>query len=136
MEHIICFDGGSASNIPPFGNGYGSYRIDDRPIVRLDFKKDMSANVAEIKTGLAALDDLQKTTLGNYSVYITGDSQIALRWIEAAYLRKDKKVSKGATDLFKRTIGELRDMLETNFRIISLKTEWKPRIHSVEIFGH
>lgn len=136
MEHIIAFDGGCASNIPPFGNGYGSYKINDREIVRLDFCENMSANVAELKTALEALKDLNSSTHGTYSVYVTGDSQIALNWISAAFLRKPRKVSQKSTELFKHTIGQLREMLEFNFRIQTLRVEWKPRIHSVKLFGH
>lgn len=51
-NHIIEFDGGSTCNVPKlgYGDGYGSYQIDQREIVRLQFGKGFSANAAEILT--------------------------------------------------------------------------------------
>lgn len=133
---VIQFDGGTSSNVPPFGKGYGSHCINSGEIVRLKFSERMSANVAEIKTAMEALKAVQKRTEGPYKVYITGDSQIALKWIESAYKRDHRKVSAKATELFKQTIGELRTMFENNYRISDLKVQWKPRKFSVATFGH
>ena len=133
---VIQFDGGTSSNVPPFGNGYGSHCINSGEIVRLKFDQRMSANVAELKTAMAALKAVQQMTTEPYKVYITGDSQIALKWIESAYKRDHRKVSAKATELFKQTIGELRTMFENNYRISDLKVQWKPRKFSVATFGH
>lgn len=53
----IEFDGGTPCNIPRlgYGIGYGSYRIDGEPIVRLDHRAPMSANAAELLTLVRAV---------------------------------------------------------------------------------
>jgi len=135
----IFWDGGTSSNTPPFGNGYGSYRVDngvEGEIIRENFESRMSANVAEIKTAICALKHAQNTIHGDYKLWLVGDSQIALKWIETAYKRKEAKISNKSTQLFRDTIKELREAFESNLRIIDLVAEWRPRRYSVEIFGH
>jgi len=71
-DHVVEFDGGTSSNKPPFGVGYGSYQIDDNEIIRCSYGPNQSSNSAEIMTIVYALDDLvSKDISGNYVVTST-----------------------------------------------------------------
>lgn len=128
----IVFDGGTPCNIPRlgFGDGYGSYRIDDREIVRLKFGVPMSNNAAEISTLVEAIKKARE--LGATSLFISGDSQIALAWVDRCTgARKPKKKVSG-TPAFLESINRLSIALFG----ISAQTHWRSRDHSVRIFGH
>jgi ribonuclease HI len=75
----IRFDGGTSCNKPRkgYGNGYGSYQINDGEIERLRFGVPMSNNVAEISTLTSAVNAL-KTDRKRTRLHIYGDSRIAL----------------------------------------------------------
>lgn len=132
----ICFDGGTASNIPPFGNAYGSFKIGEGKIVRLDFETNASANCAEMWTGLAALKEAQKSIHGDYKIHLTGDSQIALLWFDAIFYKRNRKMSKKVTLAFSDTVRQITEFFDQNLRLTELVTEWKPRRFSVKLFGH
>ncbi len=129
---IITFDGGTTCNIPRlgFGEGYGSYQINDRDVVRCRFGIGHSCNSAELLTLTFALRDL----LGSDSlsslkhVHVKGDSQIALKWAKHRGFP-----SKKSTPMFHSAIAMLRREA-SSFR--NLTTEWWPRENSVRIFGH
>src|SRR6266849_473663 len=76
----IGFDGGTSCNIPSlgYGDGYGSFRIDNGPLRRIAFKRPMSNNAAEIFTMAAAIKIAKEN--GATALKLVGDSQIALNW--------------------------------------------------------
>lgn len=134
----IRFDGGTSCNIPRlgYGNGYGSYQIDDAPIYRVNFNVPMSANAAEIRTLARAIETVAQiepnTTL--LRLLILGDSRIALKWANvAAGSRKRTKIGKTSPE-FQESIV----MLELAMRRVFAKvqTNWTPRLQSVAVFGH
>ena len=137
-DFIIEFDGGTSCNIPSkgFGEGYGSYLIKNNllqkeyGIQRVKFGYGHSCNSAEVRTLVAALRDL----LGRcerpkeMNVLVRGDSKIALKWVWSRKQPTDK-----STPLFKEAILLLQQEA-TKFKFI--KTEWRGRNHSVQLFGH
>jgi ribonuclease HI len=133
----IHFDGGTPCNIPPFGIGYGSYRINSLPIARIDHHIRCSANTAEILTLCCALDDLaSKCDPGTTAVHVMGDSQNALKWVRVAtgeFVGKRAKISKNVTEPFREAIRRLTPRVQ---RFALVTSEWKPRIHAVRVFGH
>lgn len=131
----ITFDGGTPCNVPRlgYGIGYGSYRIDKRPIVRLDHGKPMSANSAEIHTLIAAVWDVSATIGKERHLIIRGDSQIALKWANGVdRFGSPARLTKGSSPEFKAAVTLLREAL-TGF---SVETVWHPRKMSVALFGH
>jgi ribonuclease HI len=131
-RHLIEFDGGTSCNNPRqgFGKGYGSFQIDNGSIHRVEFGMGHSSNSAEIRTLVAALQQLAKE-VGNpeeHSVLVRGDSQIALKWVKCPLTPKEK-TSEG----FREAITLLRTEV-TKFR--GVKTEWRRRDYSVRLFGH
>lgn len=132
---VIEFDGGTSCNIPAkgFGNGYGSYKINDQEIVRVKFGNGHSCNSAEIMTAHAAaldlLDQLGEASR-SASVLFRGDSQIALKWINPKF-RKTPKPSGSV-----KFIEAIRLIREVNHLFGSIRCEWRGRQHSVDLFGH
>jgi ribonuclease HI len=136
MEKIkfarIEFDGGTSCNVPAigFGNGYGSYQIDNDPIVKLSFECPMSANAAEVLTVFFAICDAKKQ--GATSLLVVGDSQIALKWVNVATgQRKPTKIRKTSQG-FQQAIN----FLLRAARGLDINTQWQPREISVATFGH
>lgn len=135
-EIVIEFDGGTSNNIPSrggFGYGYGSYKIGDEDIKRVEFGLGHSCNSAEIRTLTAALTDLADR--GNshlISVLARGDSMIALSWCKDGK-KLSKKSKKTATNNFIEAIQLLKEQVG---RFQSVRTEWRSREHSVKLFGH
>lgn len=123
----IWTDGGTRSNIPPFGNGYGSYRISENgEIVREDYGIQMSANAAEILTISRAL-----AASSAEKIEVFSDSRIALNWL--------KKCAKGDTEIPEK----ISDGMKSAIRVLScaargrdIKTSWRPRFQIFRIFGH
>lgn len=130
MNCRIEFDGGTSCNVPSrgFGDGYGSYRINQERPVRLQFYKAMSANAAEVLTLVKAVQEAKQK--GATSLLIIGDSQIALGWAG----NPDRKMSKKATPEFREAVSFLQKSLEPFSDKIT--TRWQPRIKSVATFGH
>lgn len=130
MNIRIEFDGGTSCNVPSrgFGDGYGSYRIDQERPVRLQFYKAMSANAAEVLTLVKAVQEAKQK--GATSLLIVGDSQIALGWAGNTY----RKMSKKATPEFRESVAALRKVLGQFGNAI--ETRWQPRLKSVATFGH
>lgn len=129
----VRFDGGTSCNIPRlgYGLGYGSYQIDDQPIVRLDFYEAMSANCAEIRTLASAV--MSAKAAGHRDLVILGDSQIALKWANVAAGNRKATKLKGVSDGFRSAINHLHAAM---VGIVSVRTRWTPREQSVAIFGH
>lgn len=130
MQNLIEFDGGTTCNIPSlgYGEGYGSYQINDAPIVRVSFGVGHSCNSAEILTLEAALADLAGRGERGMSVLVRGDSKIALKWV---HCKKQPKPS--TSPMFRDAIQKLR---KVTAQFTSVKTEWRSREHSVRLFGH
>lgn len=129
--HVIEADGGTSCNIPAkgYGEGYGSYKIDDGKVMRYTFGLGHSNNSAEIRIIVEALRDL--AAAGNAmekTVLIRSDSQIALKWV--THLGVPSKKSSG---FFAEAITLLRAEVA---RFASVRTEWRGRDHSVALFGH
>lgn len=133
-ENLITieFDGGSTCNIPRlgYGKGYGSYRIGDREIVRVNFGMGHSSNSAELRTLVKALEDLHDSDDRSplKDVLIRGDSKIALKWVSHR-----GKIKGTPSPEFVEAIGLLRAIAA---KFTRLRTEWRTRDVSVEIFGH
>lgn len=129
---IIEFDGGTSCNVPRlgYGDGYGSYRIDREKPIRLRFYEAMSANVAEVRTLVAAIQEAKRTK--PESILIIGDSRCALGWAEAASKNWDRNPSKASSDQFSKAIR----LLYKELNGIKITTKWWPRKKSVAVFGH
>ncbi len=133
FDFTIEFDGGTSCNIPSkgFGEGYGSFQINDGEIKRVTFGKGHSCNSAEIRTMVAALEELASMcNPAQSSILIRGDSQIALKWVTCG---KQPKASH--SEGFRDAIERLRRVIQLN-RWRSVSTEWRGRAHSVKLFGH
>ena len=90
----------------------------------------MSANCAEILTLVTAITEAKKT--GAKKFLIIGDSQIALKWANvAAGKRKATKIGK-TSDGFQKAVVLLYQVA----RGIKIVTQWQPREHSFNTFGH
>ena len=139
MYLTIEFDGGTSCNIPRlgYGDGYGSFQIEKGPIVRCKFGK-MSSNAAEINTAAEALR-AAFDQYGPSAIRIRGDSQIALRWVMKAFMGQanHREVRK------KKALPRSPEFMEAIDGLVyfanlhtDMKTEWRGRHVSVEIFGH
>lgn len=129
----IEFDGGTPCNIPRlgYGNGYGSYKIEHFPIMRLNFGTPMSANVAEIRTLIHAIELVSEW--GNHAstiLEIHGDSKIALNRCKKKLTAKQMK--KSSPD-FAEACNVLCGLCDL-FAIV--ETHWRGRQASVKLFGH
>lgn len=133
MNIRIEFDGGTSCNVPRlgFGNGYGSYKINDEPVHRCNFNLPMSANAAELRTLWYAVKALIDRGIDakHSNLFIVGDSQIALGWAG----NPKRKMSKKATPEFRESIALLQEVVSHFGRVY---TEWQPRERSVKTFGH
>ncbi len=129
----IEFDGGTTCNVPAkgFGTGYGSYKIENAPITRLEFDFPMSNNAAEVLTIFFGIMDAKQKGFTN--LHVIGDSQIALRWVDVA--AGNVKASKGSgsgTREFQKAISLLLRAAPG----LRITTEWQPRQHFVDTLGH
>lgn len=133
---VVRFDGGTPCNVPAkgYGEGYGSFQIGEgTPPIRMKYGQPMSANCAEIRTATEALKEIaRRHGLGKW-VHIIGDSQIALKWVNAAHSKEVMKVSKGSSQPFVEAIQDLYEVASGFEKII---TEWQPRHKMVAVFGH
>lgn len=147
-HHIrVEFDGGTPCNIPRlgYGDGYGSYVWKDEAginatqskIVRVNFARPMSCNVAEVCTLLRAIDSIMSAyepSTTKLSIY--GDSKIALN-------RCNKRIKdahrKPLPDKFPRSpefIDRCDELLAKCAKFHSVETCWRGRDASVKLFGH
>lgn len=133
MKYRIEFDGGTSCNVPRlgFGNGYGSYKINDEPVHRCHFNQPMSANTAELRTLEYAIQTIRDRGINvlESTLFIIGDSQIALGWAS----NPSRKLSKKATELFQDATARLQ-MAMRGFK--KIEVSWQPRLKSVATFGH
>lgn len=132
---VIWFDGGTPCNDPMkgYGEGYGSFRINNQEIVRLKFGQAMSANTAEIRTATAAILEARKQWPEGEYLHLVGDSKIALKWVSRASNRHDKKASEKTSQGFREAITAMYEAAQPWTKIV---TEWKPRALIAEVFGH
>lgn len=130
--HTVEFDGGTTCNNPNkgYGRGYGSFKVNEWEIVRVDHGPNHSCNSAEILTLVAALNHLRENsyTSRDLPVLIRGDSRIALKWV---HCKKNTKQS--SSPMFRAAVEELRKVLK-HFR--SAHVQWRGREFSVKMFGH
>lgn len=134
----IRFDGGTSCNIPRlgYGNGYGSYQIDDNPIYRLSFNIPMSANAAEIRTLARAIETVSQNEIHTALIRLSilGDSRVALKWANvAAGKRKRTKIANTSSE-FQESILMLERFIRRGWA--DVMTTWTPRQRSVAVFGH
>ncbi len=129
----IEFDGGTTCNVPAkgFGTGYGSYQINNDPIVKLEFDCPMSNNAAEVLTIFFAIVEAKKR--GFHNLYVVGDSQIALRWVDVG--AGNVKASKGSGSGTREFQKAITFLLRATHGM-KIQTQWQPRLHSVATFGH
>jgi len=131
-DFIIEFDGGTSCNNPAqgFGEGYGSWQINQEPICRVKFGYGHSCNSAEVRTLVDALRSLSMAIpdAKSKNVFVRGDSKIALKWVTSK-----QHPTRKSTEKFQEAIYLLR--LEVA-KFKSVKTEWRGREHSVRLFGH
>jgi ribonuclease HI len=126
-DHVVEFDGGTSSNKPPFGVGYGSYQIDDNEIIRCSYGPNQSSNSAEIMTIVYALDDLVSKEISG-KILVCGDSVISLKWINTKETPKEN-----TSESFRKAIKLLREYIP---KFKKITPYWRPRERSVELFGH
>lgn len=131
-DFTIEFDGGTTCNNPAqgFGEGYGSWQVNQEPICRVKFGYGHSCNSAEVRTLVDALRALSLTLDDPKSktVFVRGDSKIALKWVTSK-----QHPTRKSTEKFQEAIYLLRVEVA---KFKSVKTEWRGREHSVRIFGH
>lgn len=129
----VEFDGGTPCNNPRigYGVGYGSYKIDGQPIVRMNHGLPMSANVAEMTTVICALRDVQIQFGNDVHVSIFGDSQIALLRCTKGLTEKRRRSFNNNS--FSRSCDTLYSLCQ-QFSMVS--THWRGRAASVRLFGH
>lgn len=127
---LIVFDGGAIGNP---GKGYGSFEILQNdvpvhPVERRDYGNQVTNNVAEYRTLIAALTWLAET-LGDRSreavVDVRGDSQLVIFQVTGRWKIKKPHLAALASDV---------RMLTMRFQSVSLN--WHPRIMSVMRLGH
>jgi ribonuclease HI len=123
----IWTDGGTKSNIPPFGIGYGSFRIGENgKNVSINFNIQMSCNAAEIFTMVHALNRCESNFITVYS-----DSRNALRWLKDSPFG-NLEVKDSYSSGMKDSIVELRKAAKGK----NIKAKWRPRAQIFKIFGH
>lgn len=131
----IRFDGGTPCNVPSkgYGIGYGSYQINDEPIVRVDHGRPMSANTAEVLTLVQALSEIGGETT---AIVVMGDSQVALKWLDvAAGHRRATKLANVSPE-FREAVQALCAMFSALTSRLAVRAQWTPRAESVALFGH
>lgn len=132
----VEFDGGTPCNIPRlgYGIGYGSYQINDSPIIRIDHKVPMSCNVAEIATLVCALEEVRAQYGTGVGLTIHGDSQNALAWSKKELNKSRlKRMTTDKNPVFMAAVRRLRAAIEP-FPFI--ETHWRGRAASVKLFVH
>ncbi len=128
----IEFDGGTPCNIPRlgYGDGYGSYKIDDQPVYRLNFRIPMSCNVAEMTTILRAVQAVaQNHNPHTTKLDIYGDSQTALK---RCLVPIPKKRRQNGTEFS----GTANMLFTICAQFAQVTTHWRGRAASVRLFGH
>lgn len=134
-EVHVEFDGGTPCNIPRlgYGDGYGSYRVNQGMITRVKFNEPMSNNVAEIRTLIKALEYVIRT----YDPYrtkltISGDSMIALSRCTKR-LKMNAKACRNRSVAFQDACDTLASQCA---QFAKVETNWRGRSASVALFGH
>ncbi len=130
-DYVIITDGGNECNIPPhYGDGYGSLKINDDDVCRVEFHRPMSNNAAELWTMDAAIGMTDWRQDKKKYLFIS-DSQIALKYAKDAPFGRAKPSAKSSDEML-RAIKELRRKLLT----AEVSTCWWPRHKIFSIFGH
>jgi len=133
----IEFDGGTSNNVPSrngYGNGYGSYRLNDCEVVRVNFARPMSCNVAEIRTLIVAVKAVQRISNPATTILrVVGDSQLALSHAQRAGGKGGYRLNPSWSPEFRAAVDDLHVALKPFAEVIAA---WQPRERSVEIFGH
>lgn len=140
---FLHFDGGTPCNIPSkgFGIGYGSYRFNSNPVIKVDHGIPCSNNGAELLTLVSALVELKRICdlednlmdSKETEVLIMGDSQTILGWVDKLIKNPMIKINPGVSESMKLAIPQLIIAMEPFGEI---RTKWLPRIHAVQAFGH
>lgn len=136
----VEFDGGANGSgfKPGLGNGYGSYRINSEPVVRVDHYAVMTANCAEVLTLCCALEELaERFDPTRLAVHVQGDSQIAISRLKSARGvgrgKKNKvRVAKGSDGY----VAACERLSEVAVKFAQFTARWQPRRQSVQTFGH
>ncbi len=124
----IWTDGGNRCNDPRnYGIGYGSFRVGDSEIVRVEFGEPMSNNAAEIRTICAALESAPELS----HLLIVSDSQIALKWAKDAPRARILPSPKFSIGML-LAIERIRRVAVGR----TIKIKWAPRAEIFAIFGH
>lgn len=135
--YTIEFDGGTSNNVPSrngYGNGYGSYRLNDGEIVSVNFARPMSANVAEIRTLIAAVEAVQRiSNPDTMMLRVVGDSRLALDHAQKAGGKAGYRLNPSWSPEFRAAVDDLHVALKPFAAVVAA---WQPRERSVEIFGH
>lgn len=122
----IWTDGGSRSNKPPFGIGYGSYRIGETGEIKSFEFWPMSANAAEIRIMGQAIKESGEVYINLYS-----DSRVGLKWVDDAMHTMNNIPEKISFEM-KQSILFLRESCVGK----DVKTHWRPRVQIFKIFNH
>ncbi len=129
----IEFDGGTSCNVPKlgYGLGYGSYKINNEPVVRCDFGIRMSANAAEVLTLCWALRNVPQPERTH--LLICGDSKVALNRAVPILTKRKKAPAETGSNLFRDYCHLLTSLIST---FAGAETHWRGRAESVRLFGH
>jgi len=129
---LIYFDGGTTCNKPSvgLGEGYGSYKINSRPIVRLKLGKPHTNNSAEVATLYAAV--VEAKALGWRKLHIFGDSQVALKACLPRPVSRSSRYPDNGSDMYKQA----RRDLQLALAYVTFTTQWVPREQIFNLFGH
>ena len=126
---ILTFDGGAKPNP---GKGYGSYniRIDDNiePIygeLETPYGSNLTSNQAEYIAVTRGAKKVGELFRKECNLMIIGDSELVLKQISGEYRVKSEKL----LPLYHELMEHLRSLN-------SYKVQHRPRIGSVEEFGH
>lgn len=140
FDFVIEADGGSSCNSPAkgYGMGYGSFQIqtEEGPmeIKRLKFGNGISVNAAEILSISRGLDDvlalLSERDPSEYRVLIRSDSLVALRNVQKC--ENENYIASGSESF----VNSVKRLQEQVLKFERVEAEWRPREHSVTLFGH
>ena len=105
-----------------------------REIVAFRPGRPMSANEAEIRTLIAAVEAVKLTIdPAKTRLCVYGDSQIALGWAEKAGQNARYKPPRNCWPGYISAVADLYACLRP---FAQVATKWQPRERNVQIFGH
>lgn len=140
-EVIAYCDGGTSSNVPPFGDAYGSFKIIQNGVIIIFSRRDEfgqgSNNFAEARAVLCTLLFALKNKLTITELYC--DSQNMVMRVNDYLNGKDKKLSNKSSLPFVEECIKIRNLIFANRGYknqLLKKAVWVPRNKIVAVLGH